>query len=784
MKRRPLSHFKVVTGLVILSCSGLAVERCVGRQVFEDYSPRPFAHALRVDEPPAIDGDLTDSIYARTQPLLDFNSRFLRLPASQPTEVRLVWNDHGLFAAVRCLEENMAEVISITTERDGAVEGDNGIELTFSPAKPSSDFFRFVTNTLGTLYDEYAGNRGWDGEWVVAVRRQDDGWSAEFSIPWSTIDRRPELGEIWGLGVARVEGPSAEYSNWAVVDGDWSQRDRHGQLEFTDKADLPYIETIQLDRLIPGYNLLSGKVVRAASPEALYTVRFQRWEQPPGQLPREVDLAELSVSGATPSFEFETTVERPGTYLLTFTLLFGTDVLYRSTLGYHARPVQGERFALESKQSIYTWEDEARFYLSVDPAVIEKDMKIITEINAATGRLLRIQEETITGPRHVIRMPISDLPDATYRVDISLEHSQKILASWSALFDRESSVPAPPRVFTRKDGVIVVGEDPFFPLGVFQAPDIAELAEAGFNVVVGREVPAFSREREVALYLNRCKKLGLLAVLTVESHILPELKREALRDAVGRVRDHPALLGYLVLDRPSSAGIEPGYVDMARVIVRDVDRYHPVLILEDKPVMFPGYAGTCDLFIAASSPVPFSTLLSVKDVLDRAWRATREKSSVLACLQAFGPPAASRHPTMKESRVMAWMALMHNAKGLLWWSYEEAKRAGHWGDLKRMAKELRPILPLILGGSPSEVRSSVSSPGVHMRFWDLGGELLVLAANTQARAGRIPLPGEWENVKNLLAGEPPIESPHGSSPAQIFLGPYGVAALILPAGHP
>jgi hypothetical protein len=133
---------------------------------------------------------------------------------------------------------------------------------------------------------------------------------------------------------------------------------------------------------------------------------------------------------------------------------------------------------------------------------------------------------------------------------------------------------------------------------------------------------------------------------------------------------------------------------------------------------------------------------------------------------------------------MAWMALIHGAKGLSWWSCTEAKRSGHWGDLEQIAKELQPMLPFVLGGNASAVQSSPSSPGVQLRSWDLGEEVLVLAVNADARAGRIPLPGLSEEIRNLLDGEPPIEPAHGSSPAQITLEPYGVAALILPASQP
>ena len=104
-----MSNLKYSTILLILTLSALSSEKPVAQQLFEEYSPRPFAHALLVNEPPVVDGDLSDHAYSRTQPLLGFNSRFLHAPVSQQTELRVVWTEQGLFAAARCLE-NKARV--------------------------------------------------------------------------------------------------------------------------------------------------------------------------------------------------------------------------------------------------------------------------------------------------------------------------------------------------------------------------------------------------------------------------------------------------------------------------------------------------------------------------------------------------------------------------------------------------------------------------------------------------------------------------------------------------
>ncbi len=768
--------------------STLAVCFCAGRvwaaQVFEDYSARPAGYAVQATTPPIVDGDLSDEAYTYAQPLKGFNSRFLRLPASQQTEARLVRTGEGLFAAIHCEEEEMGDVVSITKDRDGAVDGDNSIELTIAPTDDFAKYFRFAVNTLGTQYDQSSGSTEWNGQWTVAVRTEASGWTAEFFIPWNDLGQQPGLNECWGLGIGRVEGPFAEYSNWGIVQGDYGQRERHGQIRFTDQPSLPYLELNPLERLVPGFNALSGNIVRPASGEASYTVQFQQWEVSPDQPPREVDMVKQELTGADSHFRFEPKIEHPGTYMLSLTLLGESEVLYRTTLGFHVKPVQGEQFALEPKQPIYTWEEEARFYLSIDPSVGSvENLAIESKVYNQTGNLLQSKKEPVAGAHHVVLVPIQDFPNGTYRTDISVLAGEEIVESWSVMFDRSSSIGPSPQAEIREDKTLCIDGQPIYPIGMYEVPDIAEFAESGFNTVIDRNIPDFSSEREAILYLDRCRELGLFSILNAEPFLVPDLDREGLREAVCRVKDHPALLGYVLINHPSRAGIEPGHLDTARAIIRDVDRFHPVFVMEETPVMFSGYSNTCDLFIPACNPIPSGSLDMVGNVISRAWQAMKGNRSMIPCLQAFAPENG-RHPTLEESRVMAWMALLHNARGLFWWSCQETKRAGHWEDMKIVAKDLKPILPYLLNGAPSEMEISDLSPGVYLRSWTLGEKRLVLAASTRADAGRIALRGPLGTAVNLRGGEPPIEAAVGANPPMILLNPLDVAALEFSTGTP
>ena len=55
-------------------------------------------------------------------------------------------------------------------------------------------------------------NTDWRGVWDVAARRTDEGWSAEFAIPFQSVSFDPE-GSTWGFEIAKrcAETDCTEY---------------------------------------------------------------------------------------------------------------------------------------------------------------------------------------------------------------------------------------------------------------------------------------------------------------------------------------------------------------------------------------------------------------------------------------------------------------------------------------------------------------------------------------------------------------------------------------------
>lgn len=68
----------------------------------EDSRDLPAAVALRVTEPPVIDGRLEDDCWQKAQPLATFSERFGRGQAQSPTTAWLAYDEANFYVAYRC----------------------------------------------------------------------------------------------------------------------------------------------------------------------------------------------------------------------------------------------------------------------------------------------------------------------------------------------------------------------------------------------------------------------------------------------------------------------------------------------------------------------------------------------------------------------------------------------------------------------------------------------------------------------------------------------------------
>ena len=91
-------------GLVLYSVPGEV------RAAEEAHQPHATVHALRTERPPVVDGRLTDEGWLVAEPATSFTQTDPDegQPATECTEVRLLYDDDALYVGARLLDSNPA----------------------------------------------------------------------------------------------------------------------------------------------------------------------------------------------------------------------------------------------------------------------------------------------------------------------------------------------------------------------------------------------------------------------------------------------------------------------------------------------------------------------------------------------------------------------------------------------------------------------------------------------------------------------------------------------------
>ena len=153
-------------------------------------------------------------------------------PATERTEVQLLYDANALYIAVHAYDSDPAGVIATEMRRDSPrmLEEDN-FQLILDTFRDSRSGYMFVTNPLGAkleqqVFEEGGGNargaasninRDWNGVWSAASQRTSDGWTAEIMIPMVTL-RSPDVeSQVWGINFMRNIRRKNEQVYWAPI---------------------------------------------------------------------------------------------------------------------------------------------------------------------------------------------------------------------------------------------------------------------------------------------------------------------------------------------------------------------------------------------------------------------------------------------------------------------------------------------------------------------------------------------------------------------------------------
>ena len=187
-----------------------------------------LATATRAPHAPRIDGTLDDPIWQTAPVISDFRQRepLETLPATEKTEVRILFDSHHVYFGIHCYDQDPAGIVATQLRRDLSMDLDDNFAIMIDPTLGHRNGYIFEVNPLGTQRDgevieeqapqiDAIVEPSWDGLWISAANVTSDGWTATVEIPFSTLNFRGGTEVTWGLNFRRFIRRKNEEDTWS-----------------------------------------------------------------------------------------------------------------------------------------------------------------------------------------------------------------------------------------------------------------------------------------------------------------------------------------------------------------------------------------------------------------------------------------------------------------------------------------------------------------------------------------------------------------------------------------
>jgi hypothetical protein len=217
-----MSSRKTQKGHLFLAISLLSC--CAIQTIFGAPEEKKLA-AVYIQSPIVIDGILDEGEWERAPIAADFTQKEPRegQPATESTEVRLLYDDENLYVGVYCFDSSPERLIVNDVTRDYAPNMGDHFSVVLDTFDDNRNAFIFGTNPGGALREGQMGGDGkssnfdWDAVWYVKSKVTEEGWQAEMAIPFKTLRFRDNERQVWGLNFYRKIRRKNEDTYWSPV---------------------------------------------------------------------------------------------------------------------------------------------------------------------------------------------------------------------------------------------------------------------------------------------------------------------------------------------------------------------------------------------------------------------------------------------------------------------------------------------------------------------------------------------------------------------------------------
>jgi len=178
--------------------------------------------ASRVEQSPKIDGVLDDEAWKMAEPASDFIQRAPKpgQPSKQKSEVKIVYDNVAIYIGAMLYDTSADSVLRELSERDNEANADL-FGLIIDTYNDDINGFGFFITAAGVQIDARYSAEGqdfnWNAVWQSKVEIVNDGWIAEFKIPYSAIRFSKDSIQDWGVNFIRKTRRTREDAFWNNV---------------------------------------------------------------------------------------------------------------------------------------------------------------------------------------------------------------------------------------------------------------------------------------------------------------------------------------------------------------------------------------------------------------------------------------------------------------------------------------------------------------------------------------------------------------------------------------
>jgi hypothetical protein len=752
--------------------------------------------APRVAEAPVIDGKLDDAVWRKGA----WNEGFFpadpaRGPIGTVTKFQVAVDDRFFYFAAVMDRPNGSEPVAEVTQRDGPVYRDDSVELLLHPVPAMDQYYHFVINSKGVVYDALQvqggslADRNVNLSLEVATQVGPDAWAVEMAIPLAELGLTREGGLQWALNVGRTwrGGKKPEISTFGRTEGSLHKPNQFVPVQVEALDVTPFLWKVTAQGESPVVEQEGRLFLETALSVANQTDSYVFFDLGFDVTRGEESLGKLSVprgldAGASRVFAVKIPISGDGDAMVDAAIRDSSNGAILSRLRYPARvsytPLQLLLTAPSYRNTIYATQNLEAVRGTVDINLPEERLAggdLAVRLENESGQPLgevRLSELKRT-MEFSLPLP-AELAPGAYRVQAVLTLSQdgKVFESTAPLTRLGPPADGGNEVRLDQNLITLVNGKPFFPVGAMMvrpSEDLETVAAQGYTVVMEYTFYWWKDDARQA-WLDRLQELGLKAVIYPYSK--PEMAKGArlreplsdeeaagTRELILRWKDHPALLAWYLADEPELHSTLPLRLKQLDQLCRENDPYHPTIILNNTYGGIDTYAEYCDILMPNPFPGFYTgggarrSIEYAYSLVHHAVRALGGTRAVWATPQAFSwadfreERANERPPSFEDLRNMYYQSIIAGSTGFIPYSYSRGRKHPSIRlGLGYMARELDLLKdPVLSPAAPCEL--TAPEGGVLHTLRNPGGQHYLFVVNVtnspRTFTAKVPKAGRW-----------------------------------------